>query len=115
MSKQREGGTASEPRKYWVDTFAAATGWDSPTCADDSPSRKCQANGKLDAGKNYVFCKKKGSEVREGSQYNHWWLSTDLDQVNPGKPHRAWVSAFYLKRWGNDEARDNDGHEIPNC
>jgi hypothetical protein len=25
------------------------------------------------------------------------------------------VSAYYLQRWGNDEAKDNDGVEIRNC
>jgi hypothetical protein len=110
-----QGTPAAGTRKYWVDTFAAATGWSTPTCVDDIESGRCHASGKLYAGTNYVFCKKRGSEVREGAQFNHWWLLTDLDEVQPGRSSRAWVSAFYLKRWGNDEARDNNGQEIPDC
>jgi hypothetical protein len=25
------------------------------------------------------------------------------------------VSAYYLTRWGNDEAKDNNGRTIPDC
>jgi hypothetical protein len=24
-----------------------------------------------------------------------------------------WVSAFFLTRWGNDEAKDNEGNDLP--
>jgi hypothetical protein len=51
-----------------------------------------------------------GPEVRVGSAYNHWWMKTDLD-VGPA---HQWVSA-YLSRWGNDEAKDNTGRDLPNC
>ncbi|NGN64767.1 M23 family peptidase, partial [Streptomyces sp. A7024] len=43
--------------------------------------------------------------------YNHWWLKTDPD-VGPANQY---VSAYYLSRWGNDEARDNNGTVIPDC
>jgi hypothetical protein len=35
--------------------------------------------------------------------------------VNSGARGRSYVSAYYLGRWGNDEARDNNGTVIPDC
>jgi uncharacterized membrane protein len=68
--------------------------------------------GVLYANKNYLFCKAWGGMVTDSSgNYNHWWLWTDLD--NHGG--QGWVSAYYLKNWGNDEAKDDSGHVIPNC
>lgn len=95
--------------QYWVDTFADATGYAGPNTGD--------AQGVLKAGTNYVYCKSWGEEVRDGSgNYNHWWLKTDLDIVYSGKNGwGAYVSAYYLSRWGNDEARDNNGTVIPDC
>ena len=52
-----------------------------------------------------------GNEVKMGNQYNHWWLWTDLDVGGP----KGWVSAYYLKYWGNDVAKDDSGHVIPDC
>ncbi|GAA3966772.1 hypothetical protein GCM10023085_56550 [Actinomadura viridis] len=93
---------------YWVDTFANATGYKDAQMND--------AQGLLYAGTNYVYCKVWGREVRVGDQFNHWWLRTDLDEVYAGKNGRnAYVSAYYLSRWGDDEAKDNNGREIPNC
>ncbi|MEV4752492.1 hypothetical protein AB0K21_39565 [Streptosporangium sp. NPDC049248] len=54
-----------------------------------------------------------GPKVQVGSDYNHWWLKTDLDSGDPWK--NQWVSAYYLARWGNDQAKDNSGRDIPNC
>ncbi|MGW0959500.1 M23 family metallopeptidase [Streptomyces gelaticus] len=94
--------------KYWVDTFADATGYAAPNTGD--------AQGVLKAGTNYVYCKVWGAQVGSGSSYNHWWLRTDLDTVYAGKNGRgAYVSAYYLSRWGNDEARDNNGAVVPDC
>ncbi|WP_225803270.1 M23 family metallopeptidase [Streptomyces sp. NK15101] len=94
---------------YWVDTFANATGYAQANTNDPQ--------GVLNAGTNYVYCKVWGAEVRDGSgNYNHWWLRTDLDTVYAGKNgYGAYVSAYYLSRWGNDEARDNNGTVIPSC
>jgi hypothetical protein len=93
---------------YWVDTFANATGYRDANMND--------AQGVLNAGTNYVYCKVWGAEVRSGTQYNHWWLKTDLDVVYAGKNGRgAYVSAYYLSRWGNDEAKDNNGAVIRDC
>ncbi|MFF2950301.1 M23 family peptidase, partial [Kitasatospora sp. NPDC057965] len=62
-------------------------------------------------GTNYVYCKAWGREVSSGGSFNHWWLKTDPDSG----PSRQWVSAFYLSRWGNDTAKDNNGTTIPDC
>ncbi|WP_433242301.1 hypothetical protein ACQPYK_37820 [Streptosporangium sp. CA-135522] len=82
--------------KYWVDTHSTATGF--------------YHGGFLYAGTNYVFCKRWGDRVGNDREYNHWWLLTDMDTGG-----RDYVSAYYLSRWGNDEAKDNGGAEIPNC
>ncbi|MFF2653705.1 M23 family metallopeptidase [Streptomyces sp. NPDC058045] len=90
--------------KYWVDTFSNAPGYASPSSTAQT--------GTLYKGTNYVFCKVWGREIRDGSgNFNHWWLRTDLD-VGPGNQY---VSAYYLARWGNDQARDNNGTVIPDC
>ncbi|MGX1268387.1 M23 family metallopeptidase [Streptomyces phaeoluteigriseus] len=106
------GGTT--PERVWVDTFADAPGYAAVDCVGDT-SPRCAVQGKLLKGTNYVLCKKLGDEVRVGNSYNHWWLLTDLDEVSPGGSGRAYVSAYYLQRWGNDEAKDNDGRDIRLC
>ena len=94
-------GAASS--QYWVDTVANAPGYASPTSTTQT--------GTLNQGTSYVYCKTWGREVRSGSSFNHWWLKTDLDVG----PTNQWISAYYLSRWGNDEARDNDGYDLPRC
>jgi cell wall-associated NlpC family hydrolase len=90
--------------KYWVDTFANAPGYASPT----STTR----TGTLNAGTNYVFCKVAGRTIRgSNGTFNHWWLRTDLDTGQRGQ----YVSAYYLSRWGNDVAKDNNGTVIRDC
>ncbi|WP_455360729.1 M23 family metallopeptidase [Streptomyces sp. SYSU K21746] len=108
------GGGTPAPQKYWVDTFADATGYASPHCVGKN-TPECAPQGTLRAGTNYVFCKVKGDRVGDGSSFNHYWLRTDLDVVNPGGSGRAYVSAYYLQRWGNDEAKDNSGTVIRDC
>ncbi|MFJ1806782.1 MULTISPECIES: M23 family metallopeptidase [unclassified Streptomyces] len=107
-----DGG--GDPQRYWVDTFADATGYRDVDCVDDTTAR-CAPQGTLREGTNYVLCRKWGEEVRVGASSNHWWLLTDLDEVTPGGQGRAYVSAYYLRRWGNDEAKDNDGRDIRGC
>lgn len=103
-----EGGGEPGSGKHMVDTFADAIGYRAPNTSD--------AQGVLNKGTNYVYCRVWGAEVRHGAQFNHWWLRTDLDRTYPGKNGRgAYVSAYYLSRWGNDEAKDNQGHDIPAC
>lgn len=89
---------------YWVDTFANAPGYATPGGTQ---------TGTLYAGRNYVYCRQWGPNVQVGNSFNHWWLKTDLDTGNPWQ--NQWVSAYYLSRWGNDQAKDNNGNDIPNC
>ncbi len=96
------GTTPPATTKYWVDTFANASGYNTPGGS---------VTGTLNAGTNYVYCKVWGPQVGSGTSFNHWWLKTDLD-VGPAN---QWVSAYYLSRWGNDVAKDNNGTVIPNC
>jgi Peptidase family M23 len=89
------------PTKYWVDTFAHAPVYSTVT-----------STGTLNAGTNYVYCKVWGREVRDASNnFNHYWLKTDPD-VGPANQY---ASAYYLSRWGNDVAKDNNGVIIPDC
>ncbi|GAB3654705.1 hypothetical protein GCM10027589_13560 [Actinocorallia lasiicapitis] len=94
----------SGPAKYTVDTFANAPGYSSPGGT---------RTGTLNAGTNYVYCRVWGPNVQVGSSFNHWWLKTDLDSGSPWQ--NQYVSAYYLSRWGNDQAKDNSGRDIPNC
>lgn len=109
--------TPSPSARYWVDTFANATGYLFADCGQDNPSQtRCRPQGTLFAARNYVFCKLPGARVGTASEFNHYWLLTDLDALAfQGAQRRAYVSAYYLKRWGNDVANDNDGRPIPHC
>jgi hypothetical protein len=90
------------PHKYWVDTFSRAPVFPSLDAT--------QPTGFLYKGRNYVFGKRVGPVVQTAHGHNHWWLKTVPDE-GTGK----WVSAYYLTHWGNDEAKDNDGHVIASC
>ncbi|WP_079176332.1 hypothetical protein [Actinacidiphila rubida] len=97
-------GVSSAPAgKYWADTFASASVYASPTSTAQT--------GTLYAGTNYVYCKAWGRMVGTSTSYNHWWLRTDPDVGPAGQ----YVSAYYLSKWGNDEAKDNNGTVIPDC
>lgn len=50
-----------------------ATGYAAPDTAD--------AQGVLNAGTDYAYCKVWGAQVGSGSSYNHWCPRTDLDTV----------------------------------
>jgi murein DD-endopeptidase MepM/ murein hydrolase activator NlpD len=101
------GGPTPPPSgttKYWVDTFANASVYGSPTSTT--------ATGTLNAGTHYVSCKVWGRNVSDASgNFNHWWLKTDPDTG----PANQYVSAYYLSRWGNDVAKDNNGNVVPGC
>jgi hypothetical protein len=99
------GGTTPPPppAKYRVDTFADAPVYASATSTTQT--------GTLYKGTDYVYCKVWGRQVGDATTYNHWWLRTDPD-VGPANQY---VSAYYLSRWGNDEAKDNNGTVIPDC
>lgn len=102
LTRTSENCRGGGPSRVWVDTYADAPGHDAPGGT---------RTGTLRAGTNYVFCRVWGPEVRSGASFNHWWLRTDLDVGPAGQ----WVSALYLSRWGNDEARDNGGADIRDC
>jgi hypothetical protein len=89
--------------KRWVNTFAEAPGW---RCA----SNVCKSVGLLKAGRNYIFCIKRNSQLNVGKDHNHWWMWTDLDTGGQG-----WVSAYFLKGQGNDQAKDIYGRQLPTC
>lgn len=95
-------GPGPGPQEYLVDTFEDAPGHSTPGGT---------RTGTLYKGTHYVFCKVQGPNKQVGDDYNHWWLKTDLDTGQ----RNQWVSAYHLARWGNNEARDNNGREIPNC
>ncbi|GGF37358.1 hypothetical protein GCM10011519_08600 [Marmoricola endophyticus] len=96
-------GGGSGAGKYYVDTYADAPVYASPTSTAQT--------GTLYGGTSYVYCKAYGRQVGSGGSYNHYWLRTDPDQGPGGQ----YVSAYYLSRWGNDEAKDNNGAVIPDC
>ncbi len=93
---------AGDSGLLWVDTFEDAPVFKVPGGA--------KRTGLLKQGRNYVFGKRRGPEVRVGPNFNHFWLKTDPD-VGAGQ----WVSAYYLTNWGDDEAKDNDGVDLPDC
>jgi hypothetical protein len=89
--------------KQWINTFADAPGW---RCANNA----CKSVGILKSGRNYIFCKKRNSQLSVGKDHNHWWMWADLDTGGQG-----WVSAYYLKGQGNDQAKDIYGRQLPTC
>ena len=95
--------SSPSPTKYWVDTAPTAAAYASPTSTTQT--------GTLYAATNYVYCKVWGRMIGNSTVYNHYWLRTDPD-VGPANQY---VSAYYLSRWGNDEAKDNNGTVIPDC
>ncbi|MFI2206407.1 DUF1906 domain-containing protein [Streptomyces sp. NPDC020192] len=97
------GSVPPPPATYWVDTYADAPVYASPTSTTQT--------GTLHQGTNYVYCKVWGRQIGDATTYNHWWLKTDPDVGPAGQ----YVSAYYLSRWGNDEAKDNNGTVIPDC
>ena len=88
---------------HGVDIYADAPVYASPTSTAQT--------GTLYKGTDYVFCKAWGRMIGTSTTYNHWWLRTDPDVGPAGQ----YVSAYYLSRWGNDEAKDNNGTVIPDC
>jgi serine/threonine protein kinase len=48
--------------------------------------------------------------VKAGDNYNHYWLRLPRPDQS-----EVYFSAFYLKNYGNDVAKDDTGLEIPDC
>ncbi len=98
--------TPTERAQFLVDIFANAPGYAQPGTGAQT--------GTLSKGTHPVYCKVWGPSVgRSATVYNHWWLLTDLDSGSTRNDQ--YISAYYLTRWGNDEAKDNSGNEIPDC
>ncbi len=92
--------------KHYINIFATAPAY-------NGPSTRCVRVGENYTHTNpqYVFCRRRGDEVRQGSDYNRWWLWADLDTGGQG-----WIPAFYIQGQGNDQADDmNTGAPIPEC
>ncbi|MGK5558791.1 hypothetical protein ACSNOI_45035, partial [Actinomadura kijaniata] len=105
-------------QRFWVQMFAPAGGLEGHT----RPTTASGPKGTLEGGRHWVLCRRWGQRVsRTGNdgrtRHNHWWLLTHLDHLygDGGTTPRAWVPALYLTRWGDDEAKDDDGREIPVC
>ncbi|MEU7390163.1 hypothetical protein [Streptomyces tanashiensis] len=95
----------ADARKYWVTTFQDGPGRRAAT--KDSPRV-----GTLRAGTNYVWCVVKGGLVNDArGSHNSYWMWADLDEGD----RRGWVSAYYLKDFGNEEAKADDGTDLPTC
>lgn len=78
--------------RYWVTTFASAPGY--------TPEGAWA--GTLRAGRNWVLCQHvAGTWPGAHGQHNNRWLWTGLDSP-PGT--YAWVPAYFLTHFGNDEA-----------
>ncbi|MEV0456676.1 fibronectin type III domain-containing protein [Catellatospora methionotrophica] len=92
--------TVSYANLYYVNTFGEAPG----------KLGASVAGYVFPAYSNYVFCKKEWGVTTGPYGYNKWWLYTDLDTGG-----RAWISAYYLADYGNDEAYANGGGPIPLC
>jgi hypothetical protein len=93
--------SSTPPTKFFVDTFA-----DAPVFAQPGTGHP---SGTLFKGTNYVFGKRLGPKVGDNTIFNHFWMKTVPDEGSG-----QWVSAYFLARWGNDEAKDNNGVVLPN-
>lgn len=95
--------------KYHINLFATAEG-------HTGPDNSCPKVGFSYTSSNpqYVFCRRWGGEVKDSAgNYNHWWLWTELDDPQNAP---AWISAYYIKDQGNDQANDiTTGDPIPDC
>jgi hypothetical protein len=66
--------------------------------------------GQLSEGVHKVQCRFWSTEVKMNGQFNHYWLRLPRQGQSD-----VYFSAFYLKNWGNDIAKDDTGAEIPDC
>jgi hypothetical protein len=90
---------STPPASFRINLFATANG-------HAGPDGSCAKLGSSFTTTNpqTISCRRWGGEVRDsGGNYNHWWLWTEIDQ--PAGVH-AWISAYYIKDEGNDEAYD---------
>lgn len=111
--KLPEPPTACSPPSSWPSTKSYVNIW-TTAMGKSGIYNGCPQVGQSYTYSNpqYVWCRKWGDEVRDSNgNYNHWWLWTDLDSGG-----RGWISAYYIKGQGNDQADDiNTGQPIPSC
>ncbi|WP_344450769.1 serine/threonine-protein kinase [Actinocorallia aurantiaca] len=102
-----QGTPASTPPspagEFQVRTFGTSDVFSAP----DPSARRLRL---LRAGRHTVHCKVPGPEVRVDDSYNHWWL-----RLREPDGSDSYFSAYHLRDWGDDEAKDDDGREIPDC
>lgn len=98
--------TSPSSRLYEVTTFSQAEGF--PAFSEPRPDST--ELGRLSKGVHKVQCRRWSTEVRVDGQFNHYWLRLP----RPGQSD-MYFSAFYLKNYGNDIAKDDTGAEIPDC
>jgi hypothetical protein len=100
---------STPPASFRIDLFTTAAGHAGPdgSCAKVGSSLTT-------TNPQTISCRRWGGEVRDSAgNYNHWWLWTELDQ--PAGAH-GWISAYYIKDEGNDEAYDiTTRHDIAAC
>jgi hypothetical protein len=95
---------STPPASFRINLFTTADG-------RSGPDSSCAKVGSSFTTTNpqSISCRRYGGEVRDSAgNYNHWWLWTQLDQ--PAGQH-AWISAYYIKNEGNDEAYDINTHQ----
>ena len=95
---------STPPANFHINLFTTADG-------HTGPDSSCAKVGSSFTTTNpqSISCRRYGGEVRDSAgNFNHWWLWTQLDQ--PAGQH-AWISAYYIKNEGNDEAYDINTHQ----
>ncbi|GLW09007.1 hypothetical protein Misp01_41370 [Microtetraspora sp. NBRC 13810] len=86
-----------------VTLFGAPRAYLGPDCEE------C-VTGILFAGRYPVQCKYQGRLHKGPEGHNHWWLLIEREDLSD-----IWVSAYHLKYHGDNEAKYDDGSEIPLC
>ncbi|WP_327090500.1 hypothetical protein OIE66_07700 [Nonomuraea sp. NBC_01738] len=108
LSVTTSAQASSYAKQYWVTTFGNA-----PAYAYDDHGRWRSTPGTLYAGRSFVYCKIWRNTPYSGAQgYNHYFILTELDAP---KGKEAFIPAYFLSNWGNDQAKLDDGRTIPNC
>ncbi|MFD9223447.1 hypothetical protein ACFWDI_26355 [Streptomyces sp. NPDC060064] len=102
-------GTATETTALPHGAKRVTTFKDAPGRAE--PSRDAARVGTLRAGRNYVWCAATGATVTGPEGVNDRWFFVDLDEG----AERGWVSAYYAKTGGDNEATADDGTDVPTC
>ncbi len=98
--------------KYCVNLWESEDGYRTTTPF----THPINPSGGINAGHQYVYCKKAGDWVGpDRNHHNHWWLKTDLDWANSGMPWQNQYISAYGSTGPNDQAVDINGRTIPTC